>query len=309
MPLSIRARAMQEKYLSPRALKFGSDKTSWSYRRIQACEGSLAHSLDLEWNGFPSLFQRETCSDQVSLEWLEVVGQYSGCKMTLWKDKWPAFQGLANEVAKAQDWRVVHGLGHHRLGADLLWRTLNLEPGTLELGEPSRSWLNAKGRTVLPYTWQADVIDASIFLQAPSVLMDTKASTGDIPNSVIQIEACMTELETVLPVKLSGNCTLTVKYPTFPSDKPDRLLPGWWFPDSTSTPNGDLWALHIMSCHGSCRDAKSCYCSTGLVVVAVKDRSGYWRRIGFCNTSELYLYNKDDLSCPWNRKKTTIYLV
>jgi len=119
-PLSERAWAVQEKYFSPRMLEFGSDMIRWSCRRTLACEGPTAHSVAEHNYWFPNLLHGDLDEGKIDRAWQNTIEVYSGSKLTFWKDKWPAFQGLTAEFEKTQGWTIVHGLRSHLLGRDLL---------------------------------------------------------------------------------------------------------------------------------------------------------------------------------------------
>ncbi|KAF1363453.1 HET-domain-containing protein, partial [Lizonia empirigonia] len=94
-PLASRAWAVQERHLSPRFLSSGSDMISWLCRRTEACEGPHAQRLELPYAAFPRLLNRSICDIAADGVWKAVVKQYSSCQLSFYKDKWPAFQGLA----------------------------------------------------------------------------------------------------------------------------------------------------------------------------------------------------------------------
>lgn len=305
-PLSERAWAVQERYLSPRIISFGSDKVSWSCRRTEAYEGPDAHRPDLPSSAFLSLLDQG--SRGANFAWKALVEQYSGCKLSFWKDKWPAFQGLANEVSSAQDWKMVHGLREHLLDTtELLWYTSRPELGTLELGEPSWSWLNIKGQVVLEVS--SDHADADIVLQDLAATTTTGETIKGSSNNVLQIKACLAELRSELPGKGLHfmDCTFTVRNALFCSNKSNRLLNGTWFPDTDPFNDNHLWALQIYWTYVS-NNGTVDYHSDGLVIAAVEGRPGFWRRVGKYGIHVEHPLDAEQV-CPWNREKETIYLI
>jgi hypothetical protein len=282
-PLSDRAWAVQERHLSSRTLSFGSDKISWACRRAEACEGIQAYDIVMREHSFPRLLDINTDEQVANAAWREVVENYSACKLTFWTDKWPAFQGLTAEVEKAQGWTIAHGLRSHLLGTDLLWSADRPETGckTIDCGEPSWSWLNVQGRV----SWHLDdaCLDAKIVLQELATPADVTQTPAE---HVIQIEACMNE---ILPDSSAwrSECTLTVRNPRYriaasgePVPEADRQLRViWWFSDTNPSHHDNLWALQICS-QWKGNAGEWSHEMRGLVITAVLDRPGYWRRVG-----------------------------
>ncbi|UPX19939.1 uncharacterized protein EKO05_0010188 [Ascochyta rabiei] len=307
-PLSSRAWALQERFLSPRVLSFGSDKISWSCGRTEVCEGPYAHRVQLNSHAFPRLLDPRTDAGTAYVAWGQVVLQYSICNLTLWKDRWPAFQGLASEVAKAQNWKIVHGLRSHLISTtELLWHTYKPEAGAVDIGEPSWSWLNIKSRVLLHIIMQGRSSDAQIVLQDSSA---GEESGDDIRNGVIRIEAHMAELKSDSPSEdFSGRkCDLTTTNPRFQAHSQDRLLKAFWYPDSISICEKELWALQIATkeTYATTRSKTSLF--EGLVVIAAKGRPGFWRRVGRYEAWNCYENGSEQIH-PWVHEKKTIYLI
>jgi hypothetical protein len=286
-PLSDRAWAVQERHLSSRILSFGSDKISWACRRTEACEGPHAYDIGMREHSFSKLLDINTDEKVADAAWREIAEGYSACKLTFWKDKWPAFQGLTAEVEKAQGWTIAHGMRSHLLSTDLLWYADGPETGskTIDCGEPSWSWLNVQGGVWWDFNnWCSD---AKIILQELSTPADV---TQPPAGHVIQIEACMAGFAADSCTMHSG-CTLTIRNPryTTTSDEPmpeaNGLLRGHWYPDTNSSPHNNLRALQICS-QWERRYGRWNRLTKGLVITAVLDRPGYWRRVGIYTTYE-----------------------
>ncbi|XPS81000.1 hypothetical protein M3J09_012944 [Ascochyta lentis] len=301
-PLSSRAWAVQERYLSPRVLSFGSDKISWSCGRTEASEGPDAHRLHLDDRAFPKLLDPLTDKITVSSAWINIVSRYSRCNLTYWKDRWPAFQGLSNEVAKAQNWTIVHGLRSHLLGrGELLWEAYHPETGTIDLGEPSWSWLNIKSEVHLNHYRNFENSNAAILLQEfPFSAGDD--SRCDIKDGIIRIEAHMIKIKSIIQSGSGGLNRLTLA--TTNPHVPDLTLKGCWFPDSIPIRDDGLWALQIFKTdYGS-----GMFSLRGLVVVVVEGRPGFWRRVGAYEV-DADLEETSGSVYPWTHEKTTIYLI
>jgi hypothetical protein len=293
-PLTERAWAVQEKYLSSRMLSFGSDMVSWSCRRGEACEGPHAHKIQMQDHSFPKLLDGNTDEHTADAAWMKIVSEYSTCKLTYWKDKWPASQGLTAEVEKAQGWTIVHGLRAHQFGQDMLWYASDPEKEreAINCGEPSWSWLNIEGRV----DWRSAEmkLDAEIVLQEPSARADARSAAQYPSERAVQIEACMTEFGTSSPGRdyRFMDCSLVVKNPKFnigTSDGIQRRLDGVWCPDTSPLPRGDLRALQIHCVWERAKGPSTWkFEMIGLVITEVLGRPGYWRRVGMYGATQYY---------------------
>ena len=119
-PLIGRAWTVKERCLSSRTLYFGSDMISWACRRCEACEGPYARNLQMRDSSFAKLLDGDTDEKTAVAAWNTIVEAYASCKLTLWKDRWPAFQVLTAEVEKAQGRTILHGLRSHLFRQDLV---------------------------------------------------------------------------------------------------------------------------------------------------------------------------------------------
>ncbi|KAH9860368.1 hypothetical protein J1614_011699 [Plenodomus biglobosus] len=154
-PLHSRAWVMQEQCLSVRTINFGRHQISWncvsstaSERESSMC--AFASHSTLPYEFYESLAQPAGAAigseSPKSLEfWWKIVQQYSRRRLTVGTDKWPAFQGLASEVAQAWNRSLFYGLWEHDLSYELLW-SINVKPLHLKLeaGAPSWSWLSMR---------------------------------------------------------------------------------------------------------------------------------------------------------------------
>jgi hypothetical protein len=355
-PLLDRAWTIQERYLSSRTLYFGSDMISWACRRSEAWESPYARNIQMKDTSFAKLLDGDTDKDTAVAAWNSIVEEYSACKLTFWKDRWPAFQGLTAEVEKAQGWTIVRGLRSHLFCQDLLWVADRIEEDAINSGEPSWSWLNIKSR-VFWYRQQTRMHSDARIVSAP---IKPLTMAQNLSESALQIEACLIEFKAD-PQKKGFACSgrLTVKNPNYgqPAQRPAQSIPASWSPDTVKSPFSNTFALQICSeWEGS---NMSWYSSMrGLIVSAVPGRPGYWRRVGLYHADACHDYpghcrglrNHDDdcaygsdsessraedsgstclnieevaaytrlspneaslrgIPCPWNREKTTVYVI
>ncbi|KAK3350278.1 heterokaryon incompatibility protein-domain-containing protein [Lasiosphaeria hispida] len=152
-PLHTRAWALQERYLAPRRLSFGTHQLFWECSRLVLAEDGrrndvsphrLAHLIPA---GHPG---------GCHLAWHDMVKQYSAHDLTLASDRLPALAGLAQAFAAATGDTYIAGLWRGDLLAGLLWRRSGFEAlrrtGTYRA--PSWSWAAVEGRVSFRvYSW------------------------------------------------------------------------------------------------------------------------------------------------------------
>ena len=225
---------------------------------------------------------------------------YSRCKLTFWKDRWPAFQGLASEVSKAQDWKLVHGLRHHLIGLnELLWRAELPDLGTIECGEPSWTWLNVKGSVRLFELSEAECSIADVVIQnVPDSVVSSLES-----NQILRVTAFMAKISLDASTTSTTDRQVPIRIHPYPNCDSIQILNGQWYPDSLPTFDGELWALQISVQGGS--ETTHPYICHGLVVIAIEEKPGFWKRVGCYSISEV----NGAKGCTFNREKRIILLI
>ena len=308
-PLTTRAWVVQERYLSPRTLCFGTDEVSWNFRRTRAWEHD-PHGRKLERESYAGLLGLTFESqDIINKAWHYIVREYTDCSLTYRQDRWPAFQGLAKQVADQQNWLIVHGLRWHVRARDLLWETVLPKPSSIDLDEPSWSWLNLESEILMSSDVLCNQLDATIILHQPSASSNWKGATNPIHNGTLEIECCMAEFKPSPPIiPFNSEFTLAIRNPMYRPDEPDRSLHGKWYPDTYPSYSGKMWALQIMRNLPS-DEPKGNESSQGLVVAAVEGRPGFWKRVGYYETTKNWGEAAHDLRCPWNWEKVTVHLI
>lgn len=137
-PLSTRAWAFQERYLSPRVLEYGWKTARWSCLCQQGYSGNQHLSIpysdpkgptrSLEYNMHSYLNPygvRTLCQSREDLfqSWVFIVKEYSSLKMTHPEDRLRAISGVAQELYRVTKVSYLAGLwDHERLPSLLQWR-------------------------------------------------------------------------------------------------------------------------------------------------------------------------------------------
>jgi hypothetical protein len=163
-PLDFRAWALQERYLSPRILDYGSYQTRWS------CRFSHEESMSNEHLFTDGYFERlaeskpKKASKQtyfyeitppegpleiwipkkdIREQWYELLKTFTHRKLTVPGDRLPAISGLAAYFSKALNDEYKAGLWKSKLPFELLWTLDNpdhLEKEPSQYQGPSWSW-------------------------------------------------------------------------------------------------------------------------------------------------------------------------
>jgi hypothetical protein len=155
-PLDLRAWALQERYLSPRILEYGSYQTQWSCRfshedpmsnehlftdglyeklAIRKPKEASKHAYFYNITPLEGPSKKWVPKRDIRDQWYELVNTYTHRKLTVPGDRLPAISGLAAYFSRALTDEYKAGLWKSKLPFELLW-TLD-EPDHLEK-EPSR---------------------------------------------------------------------------------------------------------------------------------------------------------------------------
>lgn len=162
-PLGGRAWAVQERFLSPRQIHFGSQQLFWECRENTACEtlqGGLPqrltgagksghlkavakelHELCIasttkvsdKSSPFLGLRTVQTCPE-VSKIWGDLVDHYSGCALTFGPDKLVAISGIVQEIQRAIADEYLAGMWRSDLAHSLVWTRVG--PGDTQRWRP-----------------------------------------------------------------------------------------------------------------------------------------------------------------------------
>jgi len=211
-----------------------------------------------------------------------------------------------SEVAKENGWTIVHGLRLHMIGQDLLWAHVMPIVGTIDVGQPSWSWLNVPGRILSPYGSVLETdIDAKISLRRLTVLRHSGEGAEGACSTVLEIEAHLIQLHMGEPGEHYEyiKCNLVISNPEFRLNGPCQSLRALFAPDAKDPSADGLWALQttgrsskheVLDFHG------------GLVIAPVAGKQGYWRGVG------RYQVRYSDAKAqpyPWSHERATVYII
>ncbi|KAG9235852.1 heterokaryon incompatibility protein-domain-containing protein [Amylocarpus encephaloides] len=160
-PLSERAWAVQEQYLSRRCVFFHDGQTTFECRSATLAEGqspytsisltNLEHRTEtsslVAGQAWAKKYKKTT---DLRLCWREIVEDFSSRQLSVPSDRLPALQGLANQILKEfqDDDEYLFGMWKHQLPWLLLWNTLreNIPSSRPSVPcVPSWSWASVTG--------------------------------------------------------------------------------------------------------------------------------------------------------------------
>ncbi|KAH8672693.1 heterokaryon incompatibility protein-domain-containing protein, partial [Tricladium varicosporioides] len=140
-PLYSRAWALQERFLSPRLLIFGSDQLYWECAERQVGKNGKKIGKIVSWR-MPSRI-----SSAELIHWHAIVRDYTGRLLTVEADKLPAIAGIATLLCQVTGDQYLAGMWRKQIIGDLLWRQMYVGHGhqaplgvPLEYRAPSWSW-------------------------------------------------------------------------------------------------------------------------------------------------------------------------
>lgn len=277
-PLHKGAWVFQERLLSPRTLAYGSSSLYWDCLEGGPTSewwpeggGPDSSSNHLKsWMGRlleppKSIAQR----DRFRRAWEDFVVTYSGCDLTLPKDKLVAIAGVVNQISTNSGLTFVGGVWEEFLQECLLWKVRPFNGMRLLTGVPSWSWASIDGAVTFDiigsYTpqWKAEV------LHVPTLdPLTGLPSTNDYSTNHLVLRAPLKQVEW----SKSG-----LFYDIHRTD--ERYGPGEWWPDTENSPGTKIWCLHVIlykSTHPADKPE-----AAGLVIVPRNTPQSWWSRAGW----------------------------
>jgi hypothetical protein len=162
-PLHKRAWVVQERCMATRTLNFGKHQITWD------CLTARASYLEPEMKATNSSLSLKRRFRDLLVEdgfwvqnWWNLIEDYTSCKTTYATDRWEAIRGLATEVGRNRNQKLVHGLWADRLGDELLWATADQLGKRVDIDAPSWSWLSVSAKIENYHAMEAELPDAKL---------------------------------------------------------------------------------------------------------------------------------------------------
>ena len=160
-PVSNRAWVMQERFLAPRVLHFGSEQLLWECRELHSCEqypSGLPSSITFGAYDLKTIDMAREAELDISTElkiyklWNVLLSTFSRCGLTEPGDKLVALAGIATRVHDTLKAGYIAGLWQSYLMYDLLWQIEDTRIGISRprfYRAPSWSWASVDGALIL----------------------------------------------------------------------------------------------------------------------------------------------------------------
>jgi hypothetical protein len=204
-PINDRGWTLQESWLSPRILLYGSGQVIWNCQMEAKCDGGLlplGHSTDTRSRYYlgvdGSLCRRDGSKadkkervDHYKSSWEDIVSEFSKRKLTDPADKLDAIGGICAELKRQSGYKYIAGLWRETLVSDLSWYQ---DPTTL--GSENICW--NKQRTCPSWSWSS--VDGPVWFSCAEnsnatvedVLVSRNETVGDRPNKTLIVEGAVT---------------------------------------------------------------------------------------------------------------------
>jgi hypothetical protein len=142
--LSSRAWVFQERFLSPRTLRFGRSELSWECRTKKAFEASPLDSTANFCHPLSGL-SAGIKQDQLMENWYTIVSEYSKGNLTVPSDKLTALAGIARLLSRSSGRRYYAGLWEDVPLTQFLWEVPVPVEEIKAYRSPSWSWASVDG--------------------------------------------------------------------------------------------------------------------------------------------------------------------
>ncbi|KAK1501081.1 HET domain-containing protein [Colletotrichum abscissum] len=145
-PLSKRGWTLQERWLAPRLVHFGSQQMSFECNAYFLCQDGTKFSgrysdARKDWD----TVEEDERALRASTEWTELVTEYSLRKLTRGTDKLPAISGIARMIAGQINDQYVAGLWRKAMIEGLSWECTEPDQAATHYQAPSWSWASLNG--------------------------------------------------------------------------------------------------------------------------------------------------------------------
>jgi hypothetical protein len=152
-PLGQRAWVLQERFLAPRSLHFGSSQLIWECTERIACETSPDKIPSVHFSSDKTLeeFRQKAYSGTLNRYnlWSALIQLYTSCSLTQPKDKLIAISGIARWIHERHGGDYVCGLWREDVEEQLLWYAKYPVKRPEKYRAPSWSWASVDGEVYL----------------------------------------------------------------------------------------------------------------------------------------------------------------
>jgi hypothetical protein len=199
-PLLQRGWVVQEHIMSRRFIHFGAEQVLWDCREIFASEvypRGLPHVAVGQPSGVPMKLKipsfhlaENTNKERMHHFWLDIVAHYSGCGITMERDKLVAISGIAKQTKDVLEDEYHAGLWASKLPFNLSWsvgecgRVIRLPASYIA---PSWSWASVKAAVTIPKYSEGQLA----VVKAVGTTLSSENSTGEVSTGYIRLRGIL----------------------------------------------------------------------------------------------------------------------
>ncbi|KAE9989729.1 hypothetical protein EG327_002324 [Venturia inaequalis] len=237
-PLSTRAWALQEKWLSTKTLDFGTTETSWTCKEVDVSD----RPMQIRERRQPSQHLQDPepheLLERASQEWQALVRTYTSRNLTISADRLPAISGIAEQfhhrmhVDDSMDYAA--GLWGSTMLYDLLWYIMWEGPTHRPEQYQAPSWSWASTNSQVDFATQvtgltATIISCNVELANKGTL-DVDTRFGAVKSGQLEIRGVLRRAEVVRNRKWKGWYLLKLQVPQVSHG--GTGLSVRWYPDT-----------------------------------------------------------------------------
>ena len=157
--LNQRGWALQESFLSPRRVYYGSERVFWICPESFQADGGPITRADkfIKFQSFtidePKAREQPHSKLSTAVAWSAALKDYSTRDLTQEQDKLPALSAIAKVVQKQLGWTYLAGLWRENLISDLLWERVSTVVSRMPKTWRAPSWSWASLDAPIEYDW------------------------------------------------------------------------------------------------------------------------------------------------------------
>ncbi|KAE9989142.1 hypothetical protein EG328_000074 [Venturia inaequalis] len=317
-PLSTRAWALQEKWLSTKTLDFGTTKTSWTCKEVDVSD----RPMQIRERRQPSQHLQDPepheLLERASQEWQALVRTYTSRNLTISADRLPAISGIAEQfhhrmhVDDSMDYAA--GLWGSTMLHDLLWHRLwDIAHRPKRYQAPSWSWASINEQVIFSFEvtgLTATIISCNVELANKGTL-DVDTRFGAVKSGQLEIRGVLQRAEVVRRTHISTfTSLLNLKLQVPQVSHGGTELSVKWYPDTLddAEPEIDASAVEKVEIIYTLLIAAAAerICS---LVLKLDEATGHFTRCGLIETRFEYGATPEELSWLQGGEVQTIVII
>jgi hypothetical protein len=202
-PLLQRGWVVQERIMSRRFIHFGAEQVFWDCRELFASEvypRGIPNVVAMKPSGItiklkiPSFHLVEDSNKKrMHHFWLDIVAHYSGCGITMERDKLVAISGIAKRTKDVLEEEYHAGLWASKLPFDLSWfvrESGKVIPLPASYQAPSWSWASVNAAVIIPYYNYGNYGELALVKEV-KITLSSENLTGEVSAGYIRLRGML----------------------------------------------------------------------------------------------------------------------